>query len=302
YNLGLNFRKSGVTRKGAESFTAVQFGKDPVFRSELFLPFDARQISFFKPYFQFGQKSFNHVVNNHIESRYNIEKLIFGAALGLEFSNLGIFSVGAEEQRGNIETYIGPDSETFHFKDIVHYFLFEYDSLDNLNFPGAGSLIRLRYDKIRPKQRMVEDFAVTSSYLLKGFNIGRNKFIFKGEMIRSIHQISGRHFQQSLGGLLRLSGPHDDSLVGNSSLYTSVTWLRRLTRQSILPVDFPVYGGIALEAGNVWDRTADMSSHDLLYGATLLLAVDSPLGPVYLGYGRTENEFSAYYIKLGRIF
>lgn len=302
YNLGLNFRKSAITSRGGESFTAIQFGKEPMIRTELYLPFDHQQISFIRPYLKFSQRSFNHVINKNIVSRFNIENFVFGTALGLEISNLGVFAIGIEEQRGNIESYIGVDSATLHFNDVVRYFLFEYDSLDNLNFPGSGTYIRLKYDRVEPEQRLAENFSLASISLLKSISAGPNSFVFKGEMVRNIHQLSGRHFQQSLGGFMNLSGPHDDALVGSSKAYVGLTYLRRLDQQSLLPVDLPVYAGIAFEAGNVWDRSADMSRHDLIYSGTLLLAIDSPLGPVYLGYGRAEQGYSSYYIKLGRIF
>lgn len=302
YNLGLNFRKAGVTRRGGESFTAIQFGQEPLLRTELYLPLDYRQISSFSPYLRYGQQSFNNVLDRDIQTRFNMEDFIFGAMFGLEVSNLSMFAIGAEEHRGNIETYIGPDTGTFHFKDIIRYFLFEYDSLDSLDFPTSGSFIRMRYDKVSPKQRLVEDFSLASVNLLKGVNFGANTVIFKAEMVRSIHNISSRHFQQSLGGFLNLSGPHDNALIGSSKAYANITYLRRLDKQSLLPVDLPVYIGFSFEAGNVWERSADMSRHDLIHAGALMMAIDSPLGPIYLAYGRAEEGYSSFYIKLGRVF
>lgn len=302
YNLGLNFRKTGVTRRGGESFTAIRFGQEPMVRTELYLPLDYRQVSSFSPYLRYGQQSFNNVLDRDIQTRFNMEDFIFGAMFGLEVSNLSMFAIGAEEHRGNIETYIGPDTGTFHFKDIVRYFLFEYDSLDSLDFPTSGSFVRLRYDDVSPKQRFVEDFSLVSVNLLKGINFGANTVIFKAEMVRSIHSLSSRHFQQSLGGFLNLSGPHDNALVGNSKAYANMTYLRRLDKQSLLPVDLPVYIGFSFEAGNVWDKSSDMSRHDLIHAGALMMAIDSPLGPIYLAYGRAEEGYSSFYIKLGRVF
>jgi len=57
-----------------------------------------------------------------------------------------------------------------------------------------------------------------------------------------------------------------------------------------------------LEAGNVWQNSRDLNLRDLIFGGALILGVDSPLGPIYLGYGQTEKNQRAFYLKLGRIF
>jgi NTE family protein len=120
--------------------------------------------------------------------------------------------------------------------------------------------------------------------------------------VRSFGTVNGRQFQSSLGGFANLSGLYEDALVGNDLAYLSMTYLRRIDEKSMLPVDLPVYLAIAIEAGNVWQSPSDFSINDLIYSGLVALGVDSPLGPVYVGYGRSENNQSSFYLKLGRIF
>ena len=59
---------------------------------------------------------------------------------------------------------------------------------------------------------------------------------------------------------------------------------------------------IALEMGNTWQRRADMSFGSTRKDASLFLAFDTFLGPVYLGSGYDTAGHSAYYLFLGRTF
>ncbi|MFM7274453.1 MAG: patatin, partial [Gammaproteobacteria bacterium] len=105
----------------------------------------------------------------------------------------------------------------------------------------------------------------------------------------------------TLGGFLALSGYVHDSLAGNYLGFAGITVYRRLTEQSLLPVDFPVYAGFSLEAGNTWMRRRDASMDDLIGAGSLFLGVDSPLGPIYLGVGLGENSQRALYLQVGQL-
>ena len=105
-----------------------------------------------------------------------------------------------------------------------------------------------------------------------------------------------------MGGFLSLSGYTRDSLAGNYLGLANLVYYRRLNEQSLLPIDFPVYLGGSLEAGNVWFRKQDVSTDDLLFAGSVFLGVDSPLGPVYLGVGFGENSQRALYLQVGQLF
>jgi NTE family protein len=82
----------------------------------------------------------------------------------------------------------------------------------------------------------------------------------------------------------------------------NIAYYRRMNEQSFLPVDFPVYVGASLEAGNVWTDRHDASFDDLVHAGSVFLGVDSPIGPVYLGVGIGENNQRALYLQVGQLF
>ncbi|MCB1647691.1 MAG: patatin-like phospholipase family protein, partial [Pseudomonadales bacterium] len=117
YNIGVNYRKTGVTLKGGEWFNVLQLGQDPLVRSELYLPLDYNQRFYLEPYIRYSERSFNNVVDGEISSRFRIDQLTAGTELGTEISNLAILAIGAEYHTGNTDTFVGPGTSTDEFRD-----------------------------------------------------------------------------------------------------------------------------------------------------------------------------------------
>jgi NTE family protein len=49
----------------------------------------------------------------------------------------------------------------------------------------------------------------------------------------------------------------------------------------------------------VWQDTADASLDNSIIGGSIFLGLDTLIGPVYLGYGRTDTSESSIYIHVG---
>lgn len=45
----------------------------------------------------------------------------------------------------------------------------------------------------------------------------------------------------------------------------------------------------------------DFGIDDLIYAGSLYLGIDTPLGPVFLGYGRSNEDRSAVYLNFGSL-
>jgi len=89
--------------------------------------------------------------------------------------------------------------------------------------------------------------------------------------------------------------------VDNNLAYLGVTWLYRLNEGSLFQLGLPVYLGVSIERGNVWADRKDMRLDDMLASGLLMLGVDTPLGPVYVGYGKAEAHESTVYLQLGHL-
>ena len=110
--------------------------------------------------------------------------------------------------------------------------------------------------------------------------------------------LSPQYFS-TLGGLFNLSGIAQDLLSGRQKAFLMAQYQRKLTRSGVLPIDVPVYVGASVEGGNLWQDKDDVDLGDLVMAGSIYLAVNSPLGPIYVAYGRNEEELDAIYLSIG---
>ena len=59
---------------------------------------------------------------------------------------------------------------------------------------------------------------------------------------------------------------------------------------------------MSLELGNVWLSRSEISAKSAILGGSLWAGVQTPVGPVYVGYGHAEGGAGAFYVYLGRVF
>lgn len=101
------------------------------------------------------------------------------------------------------------------------------------------------------------------------------------------------------GGFLQLSGFSTGQLLGEKLQFGRAMYYHRLARS---PIFEGAYGGISLEAGKVSKPLISTNRDDWIRAASIFVAVDTPLGPTYLGYGQAQDGPSSLYFYLGRPF
>ena len=106
----------------------------------------------------------------------------------------------------------------------------------------------------------------------------------------------------SLGGFFNLSGLAPQSLLGPNYAIARAIYFRKISRGGEGFFEFPVYVGMSLELGNTWERRSEISYGSAHKDASVFLAIDTLLGPVYVGSGYDQSGNAVYYLFLGRTF
>ncbi len=105
-----------------------------------------------------------------------------------------------------------------------------------------------------------------------------------------------------LGGFLRLSGLQPNAIVGQNLALARAVYFRRITKRSALPLDIPLYLGGSLELGSTWLADESFDLGEQIYSGSLFFGMDTPLGPLYLAYGRSEAGEQSFNLFLGQVF
>jgi NTE family protein len=103
--------------------------------------------------------------------------------------------------------------------------------------------------------------------------------------------------QFSFGGFLRMSGYRTGQFYGDSLAFARLVYYRKLSKAVLTE---GVYAGVSLEAGRIGGPLVPGSPNDVQTSGALILAADTPLGPMYIGYGMGEDKNRTFYFFLGR--
>jgi NTE family protein len=311
FGLRASWHQRGLNRLGGEWYTAAQLGGLSSFRTQFYQPIDTARLLFADAGYSFEQRQLNLSVDGELLARAVVDRHHVEIAPGYNIGNLARVRTGVYAGTSNTDIEIGsPLLSSASENDGGWFGELAIDTLDRAYFAGRGMLLRSRYSHGDEDWGSAADYEAWSTRVNYSYSVGANTFSLLGRWSQLELDPGGDGSVRltlpsqvyTLGGFLHLSGFTRDSLAGNYLGYGALIYYRRLTRQSILPVDLPVYAGASLEAGNVWFDKDQAGFDDLLNAGSLFLGVDSPLGPIYLGVGFGENDQRALYLQVGQLF
>ena len=103
-----------------------------------------------------------------------------------------------------------------------------------------------------------------------------------------------------LGGLGNLSGFGEREVIGNHSVLARAVYYRRFGRLDAL-FTVPTYIGGSLEYGGAFQEREDIDGGSLIAAGSVFLGVQTPLGPIFLGYGRNDLDLDSFYLTFGSL-
>jgi NTE family protein len=309
FGVRASWRQKALNSLGAEWHTLAQLGGRPLFGSEFYQPLDLQQRFFLDASYRYQERDINLTQGNNVVASANVDDHRIEAAIGMHIGNDAALRLGAFGRSATVDVEIGAPSLSSRNSEDAGWFLeFKYDTLDRPFFPSHGVRLLSRFESSSQRWSTDTDYDSWSSSLQYAHALGERSTLAtylrwsQLELDRTNSALTLPSQAFTLGGFLNLSGFTRDALAGNYLGQANLIFYRRLNRQSILPVNFPVYAGGSIEAANVWTRSRDASVDDLIYAGSLFLGVDSPIGPVYFGIGIGQHDQRALYVRIGQLF
>jgi NTE family protein len=305
YNAAARFVLSEITQPGGEWVWDLQVGETSRFATEVYLPFSQSGHYFMVPHAQIEARNIS-VLNDQLDNvaEYRQRTFSYGLDFGREFGNWGEIRTGYTVDRGKSHVRIGdPTLPVGEFDSRGYFVRMSYDRLDDVNFPRHGQSATLEWDGQRAGLGGDTTADRASFNWIVARTFGRQTAVWWTSLGTALNQPSpDLRTQFQLGGFLNLSGAKADSLIGPHFGITRLLLYRQIGRGGPGFLDVPVYVGLSLEAGNVWQKRSDASFGGTRKDASLFLGLDTPIGPVYLGTGFEERGSEAFYLFLGRTF
>ena len=306
YNAAARFILTELDDLGAELLTDVQVGSDPKVVSEFYQPLNASRTWFIAPSLRIEARDLQIFSRNVQVADFRDREAEADFDVGTNLGNWGEIRAGFHRTNGATREHFGdPTLVESSYNNGELFFKFSYDKLDNVHFPRDGQSFTFQWDANRTD--LGADFASDKIQAdwLTARSSGRNTVLFwasAGSTVDGNIKPTALPDFFSLGGFFNLSGLAPQSLIGPHYAIARGIYFRKISRGGEGFFEFPVYVGTSLEIGNVWQHRGDMSFESANKDASLFIAFDTYLGPVYLGSGYDTAGHSAYYLFLGRTF
>jgi NTE family protein len=299
FNVGVSYLKTGINARGGEWRTALQIGSEYALFTEFHQPFGSTLKYFVNPIIGYRERLVNIVQNSDVAATYRIEEKPVEISFGREFGTWGEARVGVRYSDGEAKREVGgPSFSDLLFNRGETFVRLSSDELDDFNIPLKGSFFNVEWLGSREGLGADDEFDQLRVEASVVFTRNRNTFVAGGQYNATISGTAPIQSLFTLGGFGRLSGFTPQEISGQHTALATLVYYRRLNDSRALPF----YAGASLETGDAWDNRSDISLSDAITAGSLFLAMNTPVGPLYLAYGRAEAGKDAYYFLLSRPF
>ncbi|HPO20493.1 MAG TPA: patatin-like phospholipase family protein, partial [Rubrivivax sp.] len=304
FNLLASMRRTWLNHLGGEWRADVQLGNDGMLFTEFYQPLTPSQYFFIAPRAQwlsgpadlYGGKNGDDLV-----ARYNISSGSLGLDLGSQFTKYGELRVGVLTGKFNAALQIGPPllERLGLDRDLgaVRARLF-FDQLDSTAFPRSGYKFDGQLLASTTTLGASDSYNRGSLNFIGAKSFGEHTFQFA---LAGGGAIGGNplpfYDYFSYGGFMRMTGYREGQLRNDAMTYGRLSYMNQLFKMPLLE---GVYAGASLEAARLGDPLIPNGIQGNVASGSLFFALDTPLGPAYLAYGRTWDGNSNFYFFLGK--
>ncbi|MEZ9720778.1 patatin-like phospholipase family protein [Vibrio splendidus] len=324
YSIGMSANFTDINSHGAELRTNVEMGTDKLIEAELFSPFFSSHKLFTSASLVYSNQKRNlpaniddieepglEVTQDYLPMTY--KEFISELALGYQPTLWQELKVGLRYTDGEIEVASLPSLGGGSYQRSGAFMSYRLDTLDNFSLPTEGYFVDLEYlithDEF-DSDTSISDTALTtesdtvyefSANFMAAQSIEKHTLVAKldygiVESKNSVFPIDPKE----LGGFLNLSGIPRNSMIGQNLAYTSLIYRYKWFENDFGLFKSPFYVGASIEHGGVWSNN-DLSIDEapMFTAGSVFAGVDSPLGPIILAYGRTEDNYDSVYLIIG---
>lgn len=290
-----------LNRFGAEFKLGMQAGDRSLLTAEIYQPLLPSRIPFASLGAGIGPTKRQLLVNTQLIQYRFVEDYVT-VDLGLSLGRYGEFRAGLRRTHENGEATSEHDGDAPIYKrtDAGWHATLVLDQLDRVNFPRRGYLGSLEYSEASSVLDGKENYRRAAIQVIAAGTLTRHTLIGLVTGVSALGSELPLNERVQLGGLFNLTGLPPGELTGNYGGVATLIYMYRLGR---LPnfVD-GIYAGFAMDAGNAWEKTSDVDLRKLRKSYSVLFAVDTYLGPIYLAHGRESSGKDSMYLYLGRSF
>jgi NTE family protein len=288
------YHRKWLNALGGEWLSGFQVGERASLFTEFYQPLDARQTWFAEPAIGISRDRIRVYQDDNRIAEYLIREQRAFFNLGANIGVLGALRLGYLYR--HLDTAVETGSPLLPTGETTlkgWQALLEFDQFNRPFFPTTGWYARLAYYDAQDGaySRLSGDLRAARSWDPYVVNV---RFTY-------LSSPKGRlplGDAGSLGGFLALSGYAPDQILAGDIRFASIRGEKVIGRMPLgLGGDLRV--GLSLEAGRARERFTETRLNGWQQAGAVYLGGETPLGPLYLGYGYAKGGRSSLYVFLG---
>lgn len=294
--LQARYRRTWVNSLGAEWLTDVQIGTTDRVASEFYQPIDSRHRYFVAPKIELRRTTNNLYENDRKIRTYDIEKYHAGVDIGRDIYEYGQIRLGVIGGVWKQSVDIGTNQPTEDINEGAFTASLQLDKLDSVAFPTAGWIFAASLYNANTAIGADDNYTkwnLGGTYI-KSF--GKHTISLSGVANGSLDGSLPSYDQNVWGGFTRQSGYGSGQMLGESLTFGRIMYYQKLLDYQMFD---GLYAGFSLEMGKMRNPLLAANSSDTVTSASAFVATDSPVGPVYFGYGVADDGNDSFYLYLG---
>lgn len=296
YLLGARYGKRELNRFGGDLLLEARLGDSNRAFAEWHQPLHLQRTLFVRPALEWVGENESLIDDDNLTGDYRYSRWDARAALGASFGRWGEVSAAPFLRRNHFDLRSDslptgiPRTSTSAGIDLA----LTLDTQDDAEFPGQGWYLQARHTRyLSMLDADTEGFTsrAKASYAFTALGA-------RWHVAAEAQDHNGNAYEDvaRLGGPLRLSGYGIDRLRGTGSALTTLQVSYPLAQL----LQYPLFVGGSLEAGQVWRRGQAWSFDRTIFGGSVYTALDTPIGPIYFGLGLAEEGEEAVFLRLGQ--
>jgi len=294
FSLRAAYQRTALNRLGGQLLVNGQIGSEPGVDAEYYQPLDPRQNWFIEPSVHYASRSAPAYQDNRKVAEYDVSTVRLELAGGVNLGSLGQMRLGVSNTLGRATLQTGSAVLANQSQQVQGSFAsLDLDQLDRLYFPTHGWALHSRYFTSPERGYSKLDAQAQGSFSW-GRYVVTSQLAYTGSTNGTLPVFDAA----SLGGFLKLSGYARGQLLGDDMRYGRIG-LERILGSLPLGLRGDMRAGLALEAARMGTRYTETQRTGTLESATVYLGGETPLGPVYIGYGLASGHSSNVYLFLG---
>jgi NTE family protein len=295
YSLRAAYQKTWLNSLGGELFAVGEIGRRSRLGVDFYQPLESQERFFASVGWQ-RSRELQSIYQD--DKRLGIFQITTDAALvgaGANVGSLGQVRLQWRETQWNsaMETGLATFPADLNTRGRGWLATMDFDQQDRLYWPTRGWAARLDYFDAGASGYTKLDADLRMAYPM-GSVVLAGRLSYQGSLSGQLPIDN----PAKLGGFLNMSGFAQGQLVGDNMRYASI---RAEKIVGIFPLGLrgDMRFGAALETANVGRSITETNRTGWLNSLALYVGGETPLGPLYLGYGKVNGAPPNFYLYLG---